>query len=113
MDSDAAIPEITEKITGQDAVPPLSTHTYLVPWQTTLVGRDAELTQLGRLLTGDSERAVVVCGEPGVGKSALTDQVSARAAAEGWRVVRVQGVHAEELFALGEGAVGKTALISR
>ena len=72
-----------------------------MPVQRALVGRKAELARLTGLLTGDSGRAVVVSGEPGVGKTALIEQVCASAAADGWRVVRVLGVQAEEKFALG------------
>jgi len=66
-----------------------------------LVGRQGELAQLGRMLTDDAVPAVVVSGEPGVGKTALLEQMSARAAADGWQVVRVLGVAAEQPFALG------------
>ena len=44
---------------------------------------------------------MVVLGEPGVGKTALIEQACAAASTEGWRVLRVLGVQAEELFALG------------
>jgi len=64
-----------------------------------LIGRQAELSELSRVLTEDGKRAVVVSGEPGVGKTALIDQVCALA--EGWQVVRVLGVEAEQPFALG------------
>ena len=66
-----------------------------------LIGRKAEFSQLSRVLTEDAERAVVVSGEPGVGKTALIDQVCALATADGWQVVRVLGVEAEQPFALG------------
>ncbi|MGI9161543.1 MAG: AAA family ATPase [Mycobacterium sp.] len=66
-----------------------------------LVGRQAELSQLNRVLTAEGPRAAVVSGEPGVGKTALVEQVCAVAAAEGWRVVRVLGVQAEESYSLG------------
>ena len=66
-----------------------------------LIGRQAELSQLSRVLTEGAERAVVVSGEPGVGKTALIDQVCALAAADGRQVVRVLGVEAEQPFALG------------
>jgi DNA-binding CsgD family transcriptional regulator len=66
-----------------------------------LVGRNAELAQLSRVLTDGTECAVVVFGEPGVGKTALIEQLGARAAADGWQIVRVLGVPAEEPFALG------------
>jgi DNA-binding CsgD family transcriptional regulator/tetratricopeptide (TPR) repeat protein len=67
----------------------------------TLVGRRIESTRLSRLWTEDAERALVVTGEPGVGKTALIEQMCARAAADGWQLVRVLGVAAEEPFALG------------
>jgi putative protein kinase ArgK-like GTPase of G3E family len=67
----------------------------------TLIGRRIESARLSRYLTEDAERAVVVTGEPGVGKTALIEQMCVRAAADGWRVVRVLGVAAEEPFALG------------
>jgi DNA-binding CsgD family transcriptional regulator len=66
-----------------------------------LIGRQAELSQLSRALTEDGKRAVVVSGEPGVGKTVLIDQVCALATADGWQVVRVLGVEAEQPFALG------------
>ena len=72
-----------------------------MPGGNDLIGRQAELSQLSRMLTEDAERAVVVSGEPGVGKTALIDQVCALAAADGWQVVRVLGVEAEQPFALG------------
>ena len=43
---------------------------------------------------------MVVSGEPGVGKTALIDQLCEFADGQGWRVVRVQGSQAEEPFAL-------------
>lgn len=66
-----------------------------------LVGRRIELARLRRMLSEDCERAVVVAGAPGVGKTALIEQFCLHAAADGWRVVRVLGVAAEETFALG------------
>jgi len=66
-----------------------------------LLGREPESLRLSRMLAEDIECAVVVSGEPGVGKSALIEQMCAQAADSGWRVVRVQGVAAEEPFALG------------
>ncbi len=53
------------------------------------------------LLTDADDRAVVIHGEPGVGKTTLIAQVCAHAVADGWQVVRVLGVQAEEPFALG------------
>ena len=72
-----------------------------MPTRRDLVGRQAELAQLTRMLTEDTDCAVVLSGEPGVGKTALIEHLCARAAADGWQVVRVLGVAAEEPFALG------------
>ena len=66
-----------------------------------LVGREAESAQLNRILTQDTERAVVVSGEAGVGKTALIGQLCANAVTDGWRVVQILGVEAEAPFALG------------
>lgn len=66
-----------------------------------LVGRQAEISQLRRVLAEDAAPAVVVSGEPGVGKTALIDYLCAQAATDGWKVVRILGVQAEEAYALG------------
>ena len=66
-----------------------------------LVGRQTESAQLSRLLTQATERAVVVSGEAGVGKTALIGQLCTSAVADGWRVVQILGVEAEAPFALG------------
>ena len=66
-----------------------------------LVGRQAEISQLRRVLAGDAAPAVVVSGEPGVGKTALVEHLCAQAQADGWKVVRILGVQAEEAYALG------------
>ena len=66
-----------------------------------LVGRQTESAQLSRFLTEDGERAVVIAGEAGLGKTALIEQLSATAAAEGWQVVHVLGMEIEQPFALG------------
>ena len=61
-----------------------------------LVGRDAELEKLGELLAAvgaGGSAALVVRGEPGVGKSALLEQMVA--SASGFQVVRAVGVEGE------------------
>ena len=61
-----------------------------------LVGRDAELERLGELLAavGDGGSAgLVVRGEPGVGKSALLEQLIA--SASGFQIARAEGVEGE------------------
>ena len=61
-----------------------------------LVGRDAELERLGELLAAvgaGGSAALVVRGEPGVGKSALLEQLIA--SASGFQVVRADGVEGE------------------
>ena len=64
--------------------------------QITLRGRDAECAALDKLLeavrSGES-RALVLCGEPGVGKTALADYMIE--SADGIRVIRAVGVESE------------------
>lgn len=60
-----------------------------MPTSGDLVGRRTELSQLIRALTEDTARAVVVCGDPGVGKTSLIDHLDASARSSGWRVVRI------------------------
>ncbi|MDP9255592.1 MAG: AAA family ATPase, partial [Actinomycetota bacterium] len=60
------------------------------------VGRIAERSRVGQLLAETRSgrgRALVVSGEPGVGKSDLLEQVSADA--DGWLVLSARGVPAE------------------
>jgi DNA-binding CsgD family transcriptional regulator len=61
-----------------------------------LKGRRRERDRLDRLLAAvqaGGSRALVVCGEPGVGKTALLDYVAAQA--EGYRVARATGIQSE------------------
>ena len=69
--------------------------------QTKLVGRHLELSQLNRIFDEDTASAVLVSGEPGIGKTALMTQVCDEAVTRGWRVVTILGVKAEQPFALG------------
>src|SRR5918997_1412591 len=59
--------------------------------------REGELARIGRLLDGVSERgaALLVRGEPGIGKSTLLVAASQRAEAAGMRVLRTTGVQSE------------------
>lgn len=77
------------------------THTQVVSVAGNMVGRQSESLRLNRMLAETTECAVVVSGEPGVGKTALIDQVCTRATADGWLLIRILGVPAEEPFALG------------
>jgi DNA-binding CsgD family transcriptional regulator len=62
-----------------------------------LVGRDGECARIHALLDGveRSGAALLVRGEPGIGKSALLDHAAEQASARGFRVLRTLGVHAE------------------
>jgi DNA-binding CsgD family transcriptional regulator len=63
---------------------------------TELTGRHRECNSLDQLIEAvgnGKSRALVVCGEPGVGKTALLDYLAGRAA--GFRVVRAVGVQSE------------------
>jgi len=69
---------------------------------TVLVGRDREQAVIDQLLldvrSGHS-RSLVLRGEPGIGKTALLDELVARA--EGMAVVRLSGVQSETELAYG------------
>jgi len=62
-----------------------------------LVGRDAELQVLTGLIdqAGAGGSAIVVTGEPGIGKSALLAEAEAQARAAGCRVLAATGVESE------------------
>ena len=52
-----------------------------MPTEQDLVGRQNELSRLTRMLATDTDRGVVVSGEPGVGKTALIEHLCAFAMA--------------------------------
>ncbi|MCI2422958.1 AAA family ATPase [Saccharopolyspora sp. K220] len=63
-----------------------------------LFGRDAEIKYLAELIGGVEDRggALIVRGEPGIGKSALLAEASSIASASGMRVLTITGVEAEQ-----------------
>ena len=62
-----------------------------------ILGRDSELALLSKLVdqVDDHGGALVVCGEPGIGKSALLAAAAAHAGARGMRILRASGVESE------------------
>jgi DNA-binding CsgD family transcriptional regulator len=63
-----------------------------------LIGRDEERARLAGLLRAASIRrggALIVSGDPGIGKSALLDEAAIAAASERMRVLRTAGVQSE------------------
>ncbi|WHM41535.1 AAA family ATPase [Streptomyces sp. BPTC-684] len=60
-----------------------------------MIGREHEREVLSAFVTGAGGRALVLRGDPGVGKSALLDHVARLASAEHHHVVRAAGVEAE------------------
>ncbi len=62
-----------------------------------LFGRDRDLARVGAFIAGiaDLSGALLVLGEPGVGKTTLLDAAATTAAATGLRVVRAAGVEFE------------------
>ena len=77
-----------------------------------LVDRSRERDLLTGLLAQAAEgtsAAVVVRGEPGIGKTALLDAVAARAVSQGMRVARVTGVESE--VPLGYAALHRLLLL--
>ncbi len=70
--------------------------------ETVLVGRDRERAVIDRLLLdvgSGRSRALVLRGQAGIGKTALLDEIVARA--EGMAVVRLSGVESERELAYG------------
>jgi predicted ATPase len=63
-----------------------------------LLGRAAELDRVADLLesagSGDGG-ALLLVGEPGMGKTALLNEAVGRAGAEGMRVIRAAGIETE------------------
>ncbi|MFD6433288.1 ATP-binding protein [Streptomyces venezuelae] len=65
-----------------------------------LVGRDEELARLLRAVDpASADRALLLVGEAGLGKSALLDRVARRVAADGARVLRAEGSESEARLA--------------
>jgi predicted ATPase len=76
------------------STPPIATHGAD---EDPILGRERELAVFDGLVDGLPERgaALLVRGEPGIGKSALLVEVSRRAEAAGLRVLRTTGVQSE------------------
>ncbi len=84
--------ELTERAGQRSAMPAVGERDFpvrLVP-PSRLVGREAEVARLGAAFAGASSgqcRGVLVCGEPGVGKTTLIDELRPLVtAADGWFV---------------------------
>lgn len=60
----------------------------LIPPAGPLAGRVAELAQIEQLLDGAGPPVLLLSGEPGIGKTRLLDEASARARTSGWRLAR-------------------------
>ena len=60
----------------------------------TLVGRTHDMARIGELLVGD-DTALLLSGEPGVGKSMVLDAMARSAAERGVRILRADGVEFE------------------
>jgi AAA ATPase domain len=65
-----------------------------------LIGREAELGKLRRLIDGieDEGASVVVRGQPGVGKSSVLRSVSVYAAARGALILQASGIESEAML---------------
>ncbi|MBK4346391.1 helix-turn-helix transcriptional regulator [Lacisediminihabitans changchengi] len=71
-------------------------HTDGPEYRVKLIGRDGSLAALAAVLSGSTpQRALLVRGEPGVGKTALLDATAARADSDGAAVYRCVGVETE------------------
>ena len=69
--------------------------------QAQIVGRDGELRKLHGLSEADGPRALVLCGEPGIGKTTLWDAGVEAARGHGLRVLscRASGADAQLAYA--------------
>jgi DNA-binding CsgD family transcriptional regulator len=83
---------LMEAVIPGSALPPLAG-----PLTDTLIGRDHELRLIGEFLDRGAQggAAMLVIGEPGVGKSALLDAAEECGAARGTRVLRACGAEFE------------------
>ncbi|HEY3946637.1 MAG TPA: ATP-binding protein, partial [Solirubrobacteraceae bacterium] len=66
-----------------------------------LIGRNDEITRIDAVLDRVRDRggALLICGEPGIGKSALLDRARGRASALGARTLATVGVESESELA--------------
>jgi len=79
------------------------------------VGRDSELARLGHLLAragSGSAATAVVRGESGCGKTHLLNTLAARAGADGWKCLHVQGVESEAVLS-GAGLLSPLSPLRR
>lgn len=67
------------------------------------VGRERERRVLDGIVAGPGPRAAVVAGEPGIGRTALLEQVAGAARRALW----VRGVESETVLAFAGGAPGR------
>ncbi|MET8545890.1 AAA family ATPase [Kitasatospora sp. NPDC004799] len=65
------------------------------PSDVPLIGRERELAVLASFVTAPEGRALVLRGDPGVGKSALVDHTAGLAGRQRHELIRVTGVEAE------------------
>ena len=81
----------------RNAVPRPLTGSLPGPMPGSLIGRDGELAQIREFVdrASSSGDAMLLMGEPGVGKTALLDAAAERAMARGVRVLRASGVEFE------------------
>src|SRR4051794_17488270 len=65
--------------------------------EASLIGRESELRTIEAMLEGLGEggAALVIQGEPGIGKSALIAEAEERAVARRWLVLKATGVQSE------------------
>lgn len=71
----------------QSTQPPASTRSASPPSTMAPVGRQREIEQIERLLSGQGAPVLLLSGEPGIGKTCLLREAMRRAADGGWRVI--------------------------
>src|SRR5436190_6597722 len=65
--------------------------------ESSLIGRETEIARLDAALSEASEHggALLISGDPGIGKTTLLDVATARAREQGYKVLTVTGVESE------------------
>lgn len=88
---------ISETTPLRDVVPRPLAGSFPRPLPGSLIGRDGELALISEFVdrASSGDDAMLVTGEPGVGKTALLDAAAERATACGFRVLRASGVEFE------------------
>ncbi|GAB88734.1 ATP-binding protein [Gordonia rhizosphera] len=90
----------------------------MTPAEPDFVGRDVEVARVRTALRARSPGLIVICGEAGIGKTALLRRIGAIATLEGWRTLCVSppasgGPYASLVAAVEQAILADRALLDR